>query len=157
MRDQYDVGDIPRITAPASFLNDTPPSPADPFKEERATDSAAVDLFFNAVTDVFVERFGAELHMGYWDDTPDIAKLGAATDRMTDRLIELLDVSDTVIDDERRVNASALLMSLTMIIETPQGSEYTGADCCGWMRVAGFTQTYAEHLVGPNSMVVGIK
>ena len=33
----------------------------------------------------------------------------------------------------------------------------TGADCCGWMREAGFTRTYVEHLLGPDSMVVGIK
>jgi hypothetical protein len=66
-------------------------------------------------------------------------------------------VYDTIIDDERRTNAFALLMSLTMIVETPGGGEYTGADCCGWMREAGFTRTYAEHLIGPNSMVVGIK
>ena len=66
-------------------------------------------------------------------------------------------VYDTVIDDDRRVNAFALMMSLTMLIETAGGFEYTGTDCCGWMRDAGFTRTYAEHLFGPDSMVVGIK
>jgi O-methyltransferase domain/Dimerisation domain len=66
-------------------------------------------------------------------------------------------VYDTVIDDERRQNAFGLLMSLNMLIETPGGFDYTGADCQGWLREAGFRQTYVEPLVGPDSMVVGIK
>jgi hypothetical protein len=66
-------------------------------------------------------------------------------------------VFDAVIDDDRRQNAFGLLMSLNMLIETPGGFDYTGADCCGWMRDAGFKQTRVEHLVGPDSMVVGIK
>jgi hypothetical protein len=48
-------------------------------------------------------------------------------------------------------------MSLNMLIETKGGFDYTGADCQGWMRDAGFSQTRVEHLVGPESMVVGIK
>jgi hypothetical protein len=64
---------------------------------------------------------------------------------------------DAIIDDERRENAFGLLMSLNMLIETPGGFDYTGADCAGWMREAGFRETRVEHLVGPDSMVVGIK
>jgi hypothetical protein len=48
-------------------------------------------------------------------------------------------------------------MSLNMLIETPEGFDYTGADCASWMRDAGFRQTRVEHLVGPDSMVIGIK
>jgi hypothetical protein len=65
-------------------------------------------------------------------------------------------VYDTIIDDERR-NALGLLMSLNMLIETPGGFDYTGADCCAWLREAGFRETYVEHLVGPESMVVEVK
>ena len=43
-----------------------------------------------------------------------------------------------------------------MLIETPGGFDYTGADC-RWMQEAGFRETCVEHLVGPDSMVVGIK
>ena len=64
---------------------------------------------------------------------------------------------DAVIDDDRRQNAFGLLMSLNMLIETPGGFDYTGADCMGWMKECGFRETYVEHLVGPDSMVVGIK
>ncbi|HZM89452.1 MAG TPA: methyltransferase [Blastocatellia bacterium] len=66
-------------------------------------------------------------------------------------------VFEALIDDERRQNAFGLLMSLNMLIETPGGFDYTGADCQGWMREAGFRETRVEHLIGPDSMVVGIK
>jgi hypothetical protein len=66
-------------------------------------------------------------------------------------------VYEAIIDDDRRKNAFGLLMSLNMLIETPGGFDYTGADCIGWMKDAGFKDTRVEHLVGPDSMVVGIK
>ena len=64
---------------------------------------------------------------------------------------------DAIIDDDRSQNAFGLLMSLNMLIETPGGFDYTGADCIGWMQEAGFRECRVEHLVGPDSMVVGIK
>ena len=66
-------------------------------------------------------------------------------------------VYDAIVDDERRENAFGLLFSLNMLIENQEGAEYTGADCRRWMREAGFTDTYVEPLVGPESMVVAIK
>ncbi len=66
-------------------------------------------------------------------------------------------VYDTVIDDERRNNTFGLLMSVNMLIETQEGFDYTGADCRGWMADIGFRESYVEHLVGPDFMVVGIK
>ncbi len=66
-------------------------------------------------------------------------------------------VYDAMIDDDRSKNAFGLLMSLNMLIETHGGFDYTGADCMGWMKDAGFRETRAEHLVGPDSMVIGIK
>lgn len=66
-------------------------------------------------------------------------------------------VYEALIDDERRENALGLLMSLNMLIETPGGFDFTGADCCAWMRDAGFSDTRVEHLAGADSMVVGIK
>ena len=64
---------------------------------------------------------------------------------------------DALIDDSRSKNAFGLLMSLNMLIETPGGFDYTGADCISWMKEAGFREARVEHLVGPDSMVVGIK
>ena len=66
-------------------------------------------------------------------------------------------VYDALIDDDRSKNAFGLLASLNMLIETPGGFDYTGADCIGWMSDAGFREVRVEHLVGPDSMAVGIK
>ncbi len=66
-------------------------------------------------------------------------------------------VYEAIIDDDRSQNAFGLMMSLNMLIETPGGFDYTGADCSAWMKEAGFTTTRVEPLTGPDSMVIGIK
>jgi hypothetical protein len=65
-------------------------------------------------------------------------------------------VYDALIDDERR-SAYGLLCSLNMLLETPGGAYYTGAECRAWMQDAGFAETYVQHLAGADSMVVGTK
>ena len=64
---------------------------------------------------------------------------------------------EALIDDDRSKNAFGLLMSLNMLIETPGGFDYSGGDCMGWMKDAGFKETRVEHLAGPDSMAIGIK
>jgi hypothetical protein len=64
---------------------------------------------------------------------------------------------DAIIDDDRSKNALGLMMSLNMLIETSGGFDYTAADCIGWMKAAGFRETRVQHLVGPDSMVIGLK
>jgi precorrin-6B methylase 2 len=66
-------------------------------------------------------------------------------------------VYEAIIDDDRSKNAFGLMMSLNMLIETYHGFDYTGADCQGWMKEAGFRETRVEHLAGPDSMVIGIR
>ena len=66
-------------------------------------------------------------------------------------------VYEAMIDNDRRENAFGLLMSLNMLIETDGGFDFTGADCEGWMKEAGFSSSRVEHLTGPDSMVVGVK
>jgi len=66
-------------------------------------------------------------------------------------------VYEHLIDDDRRKNMAGLLMSLIMLLETQGSFDYPGADCQGWMREAGFKETYVEELTGIESMVVGIK
>ena len=46
-------------------------------------------------------------------------------------------VYESIIDDDRSKNAFGLMMSLNMLIETPGGFDYTGADCMGWMQRGG--------------------
>lgn len=64
---------------------------------------------------------------------------------------------DTMIDDDRCQNLFGLLVSLNMLIETPGGFDYTGADCVAWMKEAGFREVRVEFLGGVDSMAVGIK
>ncbi|RPH34875.1 MAG: methyltransferase [Planctomycetota bacterium] len=66
-------------------------------------------------------------------------------------------VHEAIIDNDRRKNAFGLLMSLNMLIETPGGFDYTGADGQKWMKEAGFRRSKVVPLVGPDSMIVGIK
>ncbi|BCA53605.1 Tetracenomycin polyketide synthesis 8-O-methyl transferase TcmO [Nitrospira sp. KM1] len=66
-------------------------------------------------------------------------------------------IHEALIDDARKTNAFGLLMSLNMLIETPGGFDFTGADCRAWMKTAGFRSSKVERLTGPDSMVIGIK
>lgn len=90
-----------------------------------------------------------------WDLAQKKMLLGKVFDALPDGGAVI--VYDAIIDDDRRNNAFGLLMSLNMLIETPGGFDYTGADCQAWMREAGFSQTRVEPLVGPDSMVIGLK
>ncbi len=69
----------------------------------------------------------------------------------------MLIVFDMMIDDARRRNTLGLLMSLNMLLETDGGFDYTGSECLGWVREAGFRETRIEPLTGPQTMVVAIK
>ena len=64
---------------------------------------------------------------------------------------------DALIDDERRSNSFGLLMSLNMLVETPGGFDYTGADGVGWLLQAGFSEARVCPLAGPEAMLIAIK
>ena len=66
-------------------------------------------------------------------------------------------VYEMLIDDDRRTNAPGLLMSLNMLVLSHDGFDYTGADCQAWLAEAGFRQSHVQHLIGPESMVIGLK
>jgi cyclopropane fatty-acyl-phospholipid synthase-like methyltransferase len=66
-------------------------------------------------------------------------------------------VYERLIDDDRRSNATALLASLNMLIVTPEGGDFTGAQCADWMRRAGFSAVRVEHLIASHAMVIGTK
>ncbi|MCA9520469.1 MAG: methyltransferase [Myxococcales bacterium] len=66
-------------------------------------------------------------------------------------------VYEALIDDERRHNAMGLMMSLNMLIETPGGFDFSGADCVGWMREVGFREATVHSLHGNEGIVVALK
>jgi hypothetical protein len=114
---------------------------------------AAVDFFAGPLPKADVVMMGHILHD--WDLAEKKMLIRKAFDALPDGGAFI--AYDVIIDDDRRQNAFGLLMSLNMLIETPGGFDYTGADCTRWMKEAGFRDTRVEHLVGPDSMVVGIK
>jgi O-methyltransferase domain len=111
------------------------------------------DFFADPLPQADVLVFGHVLHD--WGLDEKRALIAKAYDALPDGGAIIL--FEALIDDDRRENAFGLLMSLNMLIETPAGFDYTGADCCDWLRAAGFRETSVEHLVGPDSMVVGTK
>jgi precorrin-6B methylase 2 len=113
----------------------------------------AGDFFTDAMPEADVLVMGHILHD--WDLDEKRALLKKAYEALPDG--GALIVYEAIIDDERRNNAFGLLMSLNMLIETPGGFDYTGADCRTWMQETGFSESYVEPLIGPDSMVVGIK
>jgi SAM-dependent methyltransferase len=114
---------------------------------------AAGDFFADPLPKADVLVMGHILHDWGMDDK--LKLLRKAHDALPDG--GSLIVYEAIIDDERQENAFGLLMSLNMLIETREGFDYTGADCCGWMADVGFRESYVQHLVGPDSMVVATK
>ncbi len=111
------------------------------------------DFFADDLPSADVLSMGHILHD--WDLAQKKTLIQKAYDALPDGGVLL--VFEGIIDDERQKNAFGLLMSLNMLIELPGGFDYTGADCCRWMKEAGFRETRVEHLAGPESMVVGTK
>ena len=66
-------------------------------------------------------------------------------------------VIENIIDDNLSENAFGLMMSLNMLIETPEGFDFSAADFDGWAKEIGFAQTSVIHLTGPSSAVIAIK
>ena len=66
-------------------------------------------------------------------------------------------VIESLIDDARRENAFGLLMSLNMLIEFGDASDYSGSDFSHWCREAGFRDFKIIPLIGPSSAAVAYK
>jgi hypothetical protein len=63
----------------------------------------------------------------------------------------------TLVDEARRVHATGLPMRLNMLIETPNGFDYTPGECSAWLHDAGFEGGEARELPGPERMVIARK
>ena len=111
------------------------------------------DFFRDPLPTADVLIMGRVLHN--WDLATKKMLLAKAYDALSS--VGALVVYERLIDDERRTNVDALLASLNMLIMTAGGFDYTGADCIGWMREAGFRDMRVEPLAGAQTMVVGIR
>lgn len=111
------------------------------------------DFFAQPLPKADVVLMGHILHD--WDLPTKRMLIGKAFDALPSG--GALVVYETIIDDDRSKNTFGLLMSLNMLIETRGGFDYTGEECVGWMRQAGFETITLHPLVGPDSMVIGRK
>jgi len=66
-------------------------------------------------------------------------------------------VIENIIDEDRRKNAFGLLMSLNMLIETPEGYDFSTSDFDALAKEAGFAKTSIIPLAGPSSAGIAIK
>jgi hypothetical protein len=66
-------------------------------------------------------------------------------------------IYERLIDDERRVNAAALLASPAMVVATTGGSNFSGAYRLRWVSDASFRDIRLGPLTSEISMVTGLK
>lgn len=66
-------------------------------------------------------------------------------------------VIENIIDNDRSKNAFGLMMSLNMLIETPEGYDFSEDDFKGWAEGIGFKEIHTMSLTGPASAVIAIK
>jgi O-methyltransferase len=111
------------------------------------------DFFTDPLPPADVLVMGHVLHN--WGLDQKLELLGKAYRALPDD--GALIVYESVIDDDRRTNTFGMLMSVAMLLVTHAGFDYTGAQCRAWMAQVGFRDSYIEPLVGPDSMVVGLK
>lgn len=119
---------------------------------ERVT-TAAGDFFADAFPKADVITMGNILHD--WDEAKKISLMRKAYDALPagGAFVAI----ESVIDNDRRQNVFALMMSLNMLIETSDGFDYTFADFEAWAKAAGFSRTALMPLAGPTSAAIAYK
>lgn len=139
--------DLPRVKP--YFEQFAGESPASDRIEFRAVDFFADDKLPEG--DVYV--LGHILHD--WSEAEKKEILGKVSEAVNEG--GAIIVYGMLIDNERRENEMGLLMSLNMLVETPNGFDYTHQECTKWLQEAGFKEPTVETLPGPESMVVAHK
>lgn len=66
-------------------------------------------------------------------------------------------VIENIIDDDRSENVFGLTMSLNMLIETPDGFDFTGREFRNWSRDVGYSSYEIKPLAGPASAAIAYK
>jgi O-methyltransferase domain/Dimerisation domain len=115
--------------------------------------TASVDLFSEPLPKADVVAMGQLLHD--WDLPQKMHLIRSAYDALP--VGGAFIAVDNIIDDARRENAFGLLMSLNMLLETPGGFDYSGADFARWCREVGFKRIEVMPLAGPTSAAIAIK
>jgi hypothetical protein len=66
-------------------------------------------------------------------------------------------IIENLIDDDRKENVFALMMSLNMLVSCGNATDFTGGEFMKWCRQAGFRHTEILHLAGPCSAGIARK
>jgi precorrin-6B methylase 2 len=66
-------------------------------------------------------------------------------------------INEWVIKDEKTGPLAAAMLSLTMLIDTESGSNYTGNEISEMLKKVGFVDTAVQPLIGPNGIVTATK
>jgi hypothetical protein len=119
---------------------------------ERVT-VASGDFFADALPRADIITMGHILHDWNLDRKKQL--ISAAYDALPDGGAFI--VIEHLIDDARRENVFALMMSLHMLIEFGDGFAFTGGDFVGWCREAGFRDVEFYPLTGPMSAGIAYK
>jgi O-methyltransferase domain/Dimerisation domain len=119
---------------------------------ERVT-VASGDFFADALPRAEVITMGHILHDWNLDRKKQL--ISAAYDALPEGGAFI--VIEHLIDDARRENVFALMMSLHMLIEFGDGFAFTGGDFAGWCREAGFRDVEIYPLTGPTSAGIAYK
>jgi len=115
--------------------------------------AVAGDFFTDALPEADVVTMGNILHD--WNVEQKMLLIRKAYNTLSDGGAFI--AIENVIDDARRENGFGLLMSLNMLIEFGDASDYTGADFREWCRAAGFDRFEMIPLAGPSSAAVAYK
>jgi hypothetical protein len=114
---------------------------------------ASGDFFADALPRADVITMGHILHDWNLDRKKQL--IGAAYDALPDGGAFI--VIEHLIDDARRDNVFALMMSLNMLIEFGDAFGFTGSDFARWCREAGFRDVEIHPLTGPTSAAIAYK
>jgi hypothetical protein len=114
---------------------------------------ASGDFFTDALPKADVITMGHILHD--WNLDRKRQLIGAAYDALPDGGAFI--VIEHLIDDARRENVFALMMSLNMLLEFGEAFGFTGSDFAGWCRDAGFRDIEIVPLTGPVSAGIAHK
>ena len=114
---------------------------------------ASGDFFADALPRADIITMGHILHDWNLDRKKQL--ISAAYDALPDEGAFI--VIEHLIDDARRDNVFALMMSLNMLIEFGDAFGFTGSDFARWCRAAGFRDIEIHPLTGPTSAGIAYK
>lgn len=78
-------------------------------------------------------------------------------DRLPDDRNSVIIISEWLLNDEKTGPIPSALMSLTMIVEQPEGRNYSFSEVSKMLTDVGFTNIERRPLVGPAVIVIGYK